>query len=182
MEMVFLQLPSGNLLAHSEEDPKPSCVLQDPTWSRHPHPYFTNSLTSFPPLPSPLPCPHVPVTLVFLLFSTMASYSCPRAFALAVSLANKCFHRYQHGQITHSSEISIHISLQNGLPIFSKIIQFPPPPFFSAISTASIFFLMTNNYSMQYIHSYVYFAFIFCPSPPTILKSMKARHFYHSVI
>ena len=148
MEVVFLQLPSGNLLAHSEEDPKPSCVLQDPTCSRHPHPHSTNSLTSFPPLPSPLSCPHAPVTLVFLLFSTMANYSCPRAFALVVSLPNKFFHRYQHGQISHSSKISTQISLQNGLPIISKIIQFPPPSFFSTISTASLFFLMTKNYSM----------------------------------
>ena len=148
MEVVFLQLPSGNLLAHSEEDPKPSCVLQDPTWSRHTHPHSTNSLTSFPPLPSPLPCPHAPVTLVFLLFSTTANYSCPRAFALVVSLPNKCFHRYQRGQISHSSKISTQISFQNGLPIISKIIQFPPPSFFSTISSASLFFLMTNNYSM----------------------------------
>lgn len=45
----LLLFPSSSFLVHSEQDPKPFCILQDPTWSRHPHPYSTISLTLSPP-------------------------------------------------------------------------------------------------------------------------------------
>lgn len=45
----LLPFPSSSFLVHSKQDPKPFCILQDPTWSRYPHLYSTISLTLSPP-------------------------------------------------------------------------------------------------------------------------------------
>ena len=151
--MVFLPLPSSDFQANTEQDPKPFYVLVDPYMIQAPTlPLYQLSdfiSSSFLLLsPAPRLQPHWPS----YYFSNMASYSCLRAFALAVSLPKK--HPYSTPIIPL---LKYHFKTVF-LTIISKIIQSPHllSPLFSTLSPAFIFFIMTNNHPISYIYSYVY--------------------------
>lgn len=118
--MVFLPLPSSDFQANTEQDPKPFYVSVDPYMIQAPtlpvyqlSDFFSSSFLLLPPAPRLQP--HWPS----YYFSNMASYSCLRAFALAVSLPKK------HPYSTPIRPLLKYHLKTVFLTIISKIIQSP---------------------------------------------------------